>query len=51
MFKVSRKEVEVEGKKIILETASTSISERGATRLDDQVSESSMELRKKEGYF
>ena len=38
-------------KKIILETASTSISERGATRLDDQVSESSMELRKKEGYF
>ncbi|MDC6484914.1 sulfate adenylyltransferase subunit CysD [Methylophilaceae bacterium] len=38
-------------KKIILETASTSISERGATRLDDQVSEASMELRKKEGYF
>ena len=37
--------------KIILETASTSISERGATRLDDQVSEASMELRKKEGYF
>jgi sulfate adenylyltransferase subunit 2 len=38
-------------KKIILETASTSISERGATRLDDQVSEASMEQRKKEGYF
>ena len=38
-------------KKIILETASTSISERGETRLDDQVSEASMELRKKEGYF
>jgi len=37
--------------KIILETASTSISERGATRLDDQVSEASMEQRKKEGYF
>jgi sulfate adenylyltransferase subunit 2 len=37
--------------KIRLETASTSISERGATRLDDQVSEASMEQRKKEGYF
>jgi len=37
--------------KIILETASTSISERGATRLDDQVSEASMEQRLKEGYF
>ena len=37
--------------KIILETATTSISERGATRLDDQVSEASMEQRKKEGYF
>ena len=37
--------------KIILETASTSISERGETRLDDQVSEASMEQRKKEGYF
>ena len=37
--------------KIILETASTSISERGETRLDDQVSEASIEQRKKEGYF
>ena len=37
--------------KIILETATTSISERGETRLDDQVSEASMEQRKKEGYF
>ena len=37
--------------KIILETATTLISERGATRLDDQVSEASMEQRKKEGYF
>jgi len=37
--------------KIILETASTVITERGATRLDDQMSESSMEQRKKEGYF
>ena len=38
-------------KKIILETASTVITERGETRLDDQVSDSSMEQRKKEGYF
>jgi len=37
--------------KIILETASTLITERGETRLDDQVSEASMEQRKKEGYF
>jgi sulfate adenylyltransferase subunit 2 len=37
--------------KIILETAETRISERGATRLDDQMSEASMEMRKKEGYF
>lgn len=37
--------------KIILETASTVITERGATRLDDQMSEASMEQRKKEGYF
>jgi sulfate adenylyltransferase subunit 2 len=36
---------------IIAETALTNISERGATRLDDQTSETSMEQRKKEGYF
>ncbi|MCM8594287.1 sulfate adenylyltransferase subunit CysD [Accumulibacter sp.] len=36
---------------IIAETASTKITERGATRLDDQTSEASMEQRKKEGYF
>lgn len=36
---------------IIRETASTEQTERGATRLDDQTSEASMELRKKEGYF
>jgi sulfate adenylyltransferase subunit 2 len=36
---------------IIAETSATTITERGATRLDDQTSESSMELRKKEGYF
>jgi len=37
--------------KIVAETATISISERGATRLDDQTSEASMEQRKKEGYF
>jgi len=36
---------------IIAETAGTTITERGATRLDDQTNEASMELRKKEGYF
>ncbi|MGH8750699.1 MAG: sulfate adenylyltransferase subunit CysD [Burkholderiales bacterium] len=36
---------------IIAETAATRITERGATRMDDQTSEASMELRKKEGYF
>ena len=36
---------------IIAETALTTITERGATRLDDQTSEASMEQRKKEGYF
>jgi sulfate adenylyltransferase subunit 2 len=36
---------------IIRETAATELTERGATRLDDQTGEASMELRKKEGYF
>lgn len=36
---------------VIAETAATRITERGATRMDDQTSEASMELRKKEGYF
>ena len=37
--------------KIIAETAGATVTERGATRMDDQTSEASMELRKKEGYF
>jgi sulfate adenylyltransferase subunit 2 len=37
--------------KIVLETATSTITERGATRLDDQTSDASMEQRKKEGYF
>jgi sulfate adenylyltransferase subunit 2 len=36
---------------IIRETATAELTERGATRLDDQVSEAAMEQRKKEGYF
>ncbi len=36
---------------IIKETAVVDISERSATRLDDQVSEAAMEERKKQGYF
>ncbi|MDR0736511.1 MAG: sulfate adenylyltransferase subunit CysD [Zoogloeaceae bacterium] len=37
--------------KILAETAAATITERGATRLDDQTSDASMEQRKKEGYF
>jgi len=36
---------------IIDEIAATRITERGATRADDRVSEAAMEDRKKEGYF
>jgi sulfate adenylyltransferase subunit 2 len=36
---------------IIREVAATNISERGATRGDDRFSETSMEDRKREGYF
>ncbi|MDA8269647.1 MAG: sulfate adenylyltransferase subunit CysD [Actinomycetota bacterium] len=36
---------------IIAETAASRVSERGATRADDRVSETSMEDRKREGYF
>lgn len=36
---------------IVAETAATELTERGATRLDDQASEAAMEQRKKEGYF
>jgi sulfate adenylyltransferase subunit 2 len=36
---------------IIRETAGATLTERGATRMDDQTSEASMEQRKREGYF
>ena len=36
---------------VIAEIAATRITERGATRGDDRVSEAAMEDRKKEGYF
>ncbi len=36
---------------ILEETRSAPLTERGATRMDDQTSEASMERRKKEGYF
>jgi sulfate adenylyltransferase subunit 2 len=36
---------------IIAETATATVTERGATRMDDQTSDASMELRKREGYF
>jgi sulfate adenylyltransferase subunit 2 len=37
--------------KVITEIAATRLTERGATRGDDRVSEAAMEDRKKEGYF
>ena len=37
--------------KIIEEVAATRLTERGATRGDDKVSEAAMEDRKREGYF
>jgi len=36
---------------IVVETARATVTERGATRMDDQTSEASMERRKKQGYF
>jgi sulfate adenylyltransferase subunit 2 len=43
--------VAVDVQEIILETVTATLTERGATRMDDQTSEASMERRKKEGYF
>ena len=36
---------------IVAETIGATLTERGATRMDDQTSEASMERRKREGYF
>jgi len=36
---------------IIVETAASTVTERGATRADDRISEAGMEDRKREGYF
>ena len=36
---------------VVIETAAARITERGATRADDRISEAGMEDRKKEGYF
>ena len=36
---------------VIIEVAATRLTERGATRADDRVTEAAMEDRKKEGYF
>jgi sulfate adenylyltransferase subunit 2 len=43
--------VAADARQIILETVTATLTERGATRMDDQTSEASMERRKKEGYF
>ena len=36
---------------IVAETAVARVTERGATRADDRISEAGMEDRKKQGYF
>jgi sulfate adenylyltransferase subunit 2 len=36
---------------VLAETASATISERGATRADARTSEAAMEDRKRQGYF
>jgi sulfate adenylyltransferase subunit 2 len=36
---------------IVGETLAVTVSERGATRMDDRTHDASMERRKKEGYF
>jgi sulfate adenylyltransferase subunit 2 len=36
---------------VVAEIATTRLTERGATRGDDRVSEAAMEDRKREGYF
>jgi sulfate adenylyltransferase subunit 2 len=41
----------VNAAEIVAETLQVTVSERGATRMDDRTSEASMERRKKEGYF
>ena len=37
--------------KVVAEVAAARVTERGATRADDRISEAGMEDRKKEGYF
>jgi sulfate adenylyltransferase subunit 2 len=36
---------------VVIEVAASTITERGATRADDRISEAAMEDRKKDGYF
>jgi sulfate adenylyltransferase subunit 2 len=39
------------GEEVVAEVAASRLTERGATRADDRISEAGMEDRKKEGYF
>jgi sulfate adenylyltransferase subunit 2 len=36
---------------VVAETLTVTLSERGATRMDDRANDAAMERRKKEGYF
>jgi sulfate adenylyltransferase subunit 2 len=38
-------------REVIAEVAASRLTERGATRADDRLSEAAMEDRKREGYF
>jgi sulfate adenylyltransferase subunit 2 len=38
-------------REVVAEVAAARLTERGATRADDRISEAGMEDRKKEGYF
>jgi sulfate adenylyltransferase subunit 2 len=40
-----------DAREVLVETAASTISERGATRADDRASEAAMEDRKRQGYF
>ncbi len=41
----------VDPAEVVVELALSRVTERGATRADDRVSEAAMEDRKKQGYF
>ena len=47
----TEEQFELYAEDIVMEVAASRLTERGATRADDRVSEAAMEDRKREGYF